>query len=248
MSGSLNINRRRFFMTGGIGFSVMVVLLVSLMITGTVFAAFPLAGIGGFVIEAENIYGEGFELIPAVNDINEGDGEGSIPTGDYDPNAEPVWAQSQSCMDEVDITDLNLYKFIDVTHIVPETAEMPLNYIKINVKGDSASGEGLVMHATEIQAGEAIFEEMLMDENLETDNAYFNKYVGSVTPDPFDDGDMAEIGIKADKVTLANANINAHYMKVTKMSIPNMQLCLEYYTGNNVQLEPSGDAPWYDRQ
>lgn len=71
MRSVLSIERKRFWMFSGIGYTALAVVISLLFFTGTVFAAFPLTGIGGFVIAADKITGTGFKLYPQIGETSE---------------------------------------------------------------------------------------------------------------------------------------------------------------------------------
>jgi hypothetical protein len=201
MTGGLNINRRRFALAGSAGFSALAVILVALFLTGTVFAAFPIAGVGGFVIKANSISGTNFELIPAVGDTEK----------------QSAWPQAQVTMDSVSIVGLNLSKELDVSALFPGVVDM----VKVVITATgTTTGNGLVLNTTGIEADSAIFNTMLIDERF---NA---SHPNSITP-----ATGAEIGLKASSLTLTNAQLNTHYMTTTSITIPGMSLGLELYKG-----------------
>lgn len=201
MTGGLNINRRRFALAGSAGFSALAVILVALFLTGTVFAAFPIAGVGGFVIKANSISGTNFELIPAVGDTEK----------------QSAWPQAQVTMDSVSIVGLNLSKELDVSALFPGVVDM----VKVVITAtDTTIGNGLVLNTTGIEADSASFNTLLIDERF---NA---SHPNSITP-----ATGAEIGLKASSLTLTNAQLNTHYMTTTSITIPGMSLGLELYKG-----------------
>lgn len=201
MTGGLNINRRRFALAGSAGFSALAVILVALFLTGTVFAAFPIAGVGGFVIKANSISGTNFELIPAVGDTEK----------------QSAWPQAQVTMDSVSIVGLNLSKELDVSALFPGVVDM----VKVVITAtDTTTGNGLVLNTTGIEADSASFNTLLIDERF---NA---SHPNSITP-----ATGAEIGLKASSLTLTNAQLNTHYMTTTSITIPGMSLGLELYKG-----------------
>ncbi|OUM87025.1 MAG: hypothetical protein BAA01_16570 [Bacillus thermozeamaize] len=97
--GVLHIDRKRFLIMGGVGYAALIALLAALLLTGTVFAAFPVAGIGGFVIAADKIVGDGFKLYPSLGETSE----------------KPSWPQAAVDLSSATISGLNLSKDLDVS-------------------------------------------------------------------------------------------------------------------------------------
>lgn len=83
MVNALNINKKRFIslaFANGIG---LFTLLAILFFTGTGYAAFPITGVGGFVIEANKITGNNFTMQPKTGEteLHENWGQASIELG-----------------------------------------------------------------------------------------------------------------------------------------------------------------------
>lgn len=68
MLNPLNINIKRFLKVTGFGTLGLILLLLTLLITGALLAAFPITGIGEYVIAAEKIEGSDFKLIPELSE------------------------------------------------------------------------------------------------------------------------------------------------------------------------------------
>ena len=201
MTGGLNISRRRFALAGGAGFSALAVILVTLFLTGTVFAAFPIAGVGGFVIKAPSISGTAFQLIPAVGDTEK----------------QAAWPQAQVTMDTVSIVGLDLTKELDVSALFPGAVDM----VKVVITATgTTTGSSLVLNTTGITADSANFGTLLIDERFAA------AHPNAITP-----ATGAEVGLGSSTIALTNAQLNTHYMTAASMTIPGMSVALDLYKG-----------------
>ncbi|QQK78699.1 hypothetical protein HUG20_01475 [Salicibibacter cibi] len=97
MANALNVSKKRLGMIGAAAGTGLIAVLLSLFISGSLFAAFPLAGIGGFTISADEIDGTDFSLYPTI--------------GETEQNQE--WAQAGVDLGTADIDGLVLSKNID---------------------------------------------------------------------------------------------------------------------------------------
>lgn len=259
--GGLNINKRRFAAAGSLGFIALVTVLVTLMMTGSVYAAFPVAGVGGFVVEATNIVGDGFDLIPNIHDTNISNNYQEI---------RPWMGQAEARIDDLmgtnGIDGLHLYKNIDVTHISPVLFGA-CKYMQVCVDASgTVHGRNVLMDAQRIEADEAVFDNMIMDENLSYRDLAHTKAIkkaeihlssenmytaannisaaygvptgsflgangGIATPNM-----GAEIGIAATHFTLTNAKLNAHFLKADQMIIPGLTLSIKYMTETEQEI------------
>lgn len=135
MKLGLNINRKRFALVGGLQVAVLASIIAVFMVNGVALAAFPIAGIGGFVIEADKIIGEGFSLYPIVGETAE---QGDSP-------------QAAVVLGNATIIGLRLTKELPVTGgtakiVITSSGNVVGNNVKLRVTGltaDNASFEGL---------------------------------------------------------------------------------------------------------
>lgn len=211
--GGLNINRRRFMITGSVGFTVLAALIALLCATGTVFAALPFAGIGGFTVEADEITGTGFELIPAVTDVNQvgGSSEGSTKS---------LWPAAQNYLETTTIRGLCITKEVDISKLGLSGSKC---LIQVKASGE-VTGSGVLMYLTSLEAKEASFTSLEMDENMPVSNPHYytdpaNGERVRLTPES-----GAEIGQKAPEMKLVEPKITCHYMKNDQITIPGMSV------------------------
>jgi hypothetical protein len=249
--GSLNVNRKLFKRSAGISFIALAALITLLVATGTVFAAAPIAGVGGFVIEADLIDGSDFELIPALTSTNTGNGvlesQTSMPN-EY----QTVYPAAQVWLGDVTINGLNLWKNISLEAIASAFDIPNVSYVQVIIEAaDGVAGANLTMNATDIAAEEAIFGNMVMMENLPTEHPNKLTYMqtSSTTTDIFGDeiNTGVQIGMSADTMQMVDGIINTHYMAAEHMSIPGMTLQLHLYDASNTRIMPpfeNHNAPW----
>lgn len=236
--GSLNVNRRLFKRSAGISFIVLAALITLLVATGTVFAAAPIAGVGGFVINADTIHGTDFELIPALTSTN----VASTTTGMAN-EYQKVYPAAQVYLGTASIGGLDLWKNISLKAIAGAFGIPNVDYVKVEIKASgTVTGSNLIMNATDIKADDAVFGNMVMMENLPT--AHPNKLTAmqtsSTTTDIFGDpiNTGVQIGMSAGTMDMTEGIINTHYMKAASMDIPGMTLQLHLFDASNAAIDP----------
>lgn len=216
------INTRRFFISGSIGFGALIVVLITLLLTGTVFAALPIAGLGDFKVTATKIQGDGFQLIPALSDIN------NSSTNTVNGVVYPV---SQLLMDRAHIDGLKLNKYLDLTpfHAYGLPADIDHCVFDVTV-GGQAIGENVILNASQIEAANIVMNSMVVDENYQPQNAPANN--------PFVSGGQVPIGVSATTVDIDQAIIKAHYLAVGNMTMP--QIALAFRLDDNTSTGTGG--------
>ncbi len=144
--GVLHIDRKRFLIMGGVGYAALIALLAALLFTGTVFAAFPLAGIGGFVVAADEIIGSGFKLSPAIGETSE----------------KSLWPQAGVELDSVTIKGMNLSKELDVSGSL---GNYGIHKVLVEIIAtQDVQGQGVNMRITGMVADRAEFSSMEVNE------------------------------------------------------------------------------------
>lgn len=148
MANALNINKKRFGIIASIGSFSLIALLVTLLLTGTVFAAFPLAGVGGFTVKASEINGANFELYPTIGETEK----------------EKDWVNAAVKLNgQTTIKDLNLVKTIGVDGALESYGIQKVDIV-ISSETD-VSGNGLFLRVTGIQAVDSLFGNLTIEEN-----------------------------------------------------------------------------------
>ncbi|UOE75817.1 DUF6230 family protein [Parageobacillus thermoglucosidasius] len=150
MENALNVNKKRLGIVGGAGMLGLIALLVTLLMSGTVFAAFPLAGIGGFTISANKITGTGFKLYPALGETEK----------------KPVWAQAA-----IDLATANIEGLVLSKNINTESAlgSYNVNSVDVIVTGGDVVGQNLKLRVSGIQSSNTSFKNLQVKEYY-TDN------------------------------------------------------------------------------
>ncbi|MEW5898757.1 MAG: hypothetical protein AB1652_06240, partial [Bacillota bacterium] len=160
-------HRKRFLIAFGAGFLVLAMIIAAFLLSGIAFA-FPITGIGGFVINANQILGDGFLL--------------GLTTNDASPSLDAVYANETTALKYVDgskkadvypmglvalksakITDLTLTK--DVAGL--SGLGLPFDVVRVWIRGGISTpvtGGYLTLNITGLTAGTATFKGLLVDE------------------------------------------------------------------------------------
>ncbi|WP_051330828.1 DUF6230 family protein [Aneurinibacillus terranovensis] len=151
MKNALNINKRRFLTAGGLGFGGLGVLLITLFSTGTAFAAFPLTGIGGFVVSATDITGTNFKQYPAVGQSSE----------------KQMLPEAAIELDSSTIKGLNLSKDLDVSS---QLGPLGISKVRVVITADGdVTGGGMKMRVSGLTADMASFSNLDIEEHYDSD-------------------------------------------------------------------------------
>lgn len=208
----------------------------ALVLTGKLFAAFPLAGIGGFVISAPNIQGTTFSLTPSLTATDQQGG----------------WPAAMISLASVNIDQgFELTKQFDLTS-TPIGALVPS--ADLNILSSTLSGTGLLLDSTGLQAATANFQQFNAAEQysvLGTNSVNRQGVEGSVylqgksasTLDP-----TQQLGLQASAITLTGVAINTDALKTSSLNINNLKLAIVANTVNptNGQAGPSYGDFTYD--
>jgi len=138
--GGCLMNKKRFFVSAGLGYGVLTLLLVMMFTSGIALAAFPIAGVGGFVVAADTIAGEGFHLYPTIGETSE----------------QTMYPMAVVDLDKATITNLNLCK---------KLTAMGYNVDVVIKATDDVIGNGLKLKVTGINAGIANFDGLDVNEH-----------------------------------------------------------------------------------
>lgn len=151
MTNALNVNKKRLGIIGGIGGTGLLALLLTLFLTGSVFAAFPIAGVGGFVIEAAKIEGNNFKLYPQL--------------GPTEHNS--TWGNAAIDLGGATIDGLVLSKKIDLRGALDAYGIRDVDVVVTSTSG--VSGQNLKLRVTGIDAQNSQFANLNVQE-YKTDN------------------------------------------------------------------------------
>lgn len=151
MVNALNVNKKRLGIIGGIGGTGLLALLLSLFLTGSVFAAFPISGVGGFVIAADKIEGSNFKLYPQLG-----------PT-----EHKGTWGNAAVELGSATINGLVLSKNIDLRGALDAYGITDVDVVVTST--DGVQGENLKLRVTGIDAQDSQFTNLKVEEHY-TDN------------------------------------------------------------------------------
>lgn len=148
MLNPLNINVKRCLKVSSFGTLGLILLLLILLFTGALLAAFPLTGIGEYVVAAEKIEGKEFKLIPELS-------KNSTTVG---------YIQ----LKEAKIDDLFLSKNVNLSGVLITYGVSDIDIIVAIKK--KINGTDLMMYVTGIDARETGFLDLGV---VESKNDYF---------------------------------------------------------------------------
>ncbi|QQK74581.1 hypothetical protein HUG15_02495 [Salicibibacter cibarius] len=151
MGNVLNVSKKRLGLIGAAAGAGLTAVLLSLFISGSLFAAFPLAGIGGFTISADEIEGTDFSLYPAIGE-----------TAEYED-----WAQAGVDLGTADIHGLVLSKNIDTEDAL---GAYGVNSVDVQVTSSGVvEGDNLSLMVSGIDAVDSQFTSLEVSEHYTDD-------------------------------------------------------------------------------
>lgn len=195
----------------------------ALVLTGKLFAAFPLAGIGGFVISAPDIQGTTFSLTPSLTAT---DSQGG-------------WPAAMISLGTVSIQDgFELTKNFDLTS-TPIGALIPS--ADLNILSSTVSGQGLLLDSSGLQAATAHFDGFNAAEQYSVigtneqqrngveSSVYLNAGTqaqgygasSSTTLDP-----TQQLGLSASAIHLTGVAINTDALKTSSLDLGSLKLAI----------------------
>ncbi|WP_248903843.1 DUF6230 family protein [Halocatena marina] len=203
-------NKRTFGKGMGASFAVLAAIGLLVLSTGTAYAV-PLAGIGGFTIQADQLTAESALIYPGADDTSSED-------------AYPMAVVEQK---GVTIKGMKLMKEINV-------ASMPgLNgnaRIVMTSNGDVTADQQMVK-ISDLKADKATFNQQVIDEsNSDNPSESFGIWSGdaSESQKKLEDGRLVDTSNDGPAQNLENANITAHYLASSSISIPGLHLQVQY--------------------
>jgi len=147
MGNVLSINKKAFVITTGIGYAFLMALLATLFFSGTILAAFPIGGVGGFVVAADKIVGTDFKLAPTLGQTQES----------------ASWPQGAVDLGSVEIDGMELSKEIDVSAALGTSYNIGTAKVVITTNG-KVTGQNIKMNITGMVADQATFQTMKVEE------------------------------------------------------------------------------------
>ena len=152
MTNLLNINKRRFrfiSMAASIGF---VLFFFFLFLTSSVFAAFPIAGVGGFVIEASRITGNNLQITTEL---------GSTEMHEN-------WGQARIELGQANIMGLKLTKKVNLNGALSQYGIKDMEIVITPASGATVAGNNLRLGVTGLTASRSDFRNLHADERSST--------------------------------------------------------------------------------
>lgn len=148
MTQLLNINKKRFAMISSAGSIGLIAFFFFLFLTSSVFAAFPIAGVGGFVIEANRITGNNLQITTEL---------GATELHDN-------WGQAKIELGQANITGLKLSKKVNLNGALNEYGIKDLDIVITPAPGATVSGTNLRLGVTGLTATSSDFRNLRADE------------------------------------------------------------------------------------
>ena len=188
----------------GTAASIGVVALIGLLImaSGTAYAV-PLAGIGGFTIEADKVTSEEVIIYPGVDDTSE-------------RSAYPMAVVEQK---NVRIEGLRQIKELDVGSMPGLSGKARI----VITSDETVTADEQVLKASKIEAESATFNGQVIDEHDSDDpTRKFDISSGSF------EGRTVDVSKDGPAQTLKNVEIQAHYLASNQISLPGMELSVQY--------------------
>lgn len=211
------IRKWRFFgllstMTGGV--AAVVILTVA---TGAVYA-FPIAGIGGFYVNATSMTGNDMHLYPTV-----------APTSGKDAYPQGVIELSSGSITELEITKtMNLSEYTDVS--AAGTVRVRINASSTNVKGP------MLLRASSIEAEQANFSGLAMQESststMKSAPGPFNMTAPNTVV-----GRSITVHGSNPGIEMQNMSIQAHYLVNEDITLNGMKMQFMYDPDNDGTYE-----------
>lgn len=146
---ALNINGKRFSLIAGISSAVFIVIAAIMLLARPTFAAFPIAGVGGFVIDAQRITGTNLNIYTDMG-----------PTSLHEN-----WGQARIEIGSVNITGLKLVKNIDLKGALSQYDISELEVLVTPREGVTVSGSQVKLKVTAILATNSSFTNLKIQEN-----------------------------------------------------------------------------------
>jgi hypothetical protein len=216
-------------LTKGIAASFGVVFLVVMLVvsSGVAFSA-PLAGVGGFTINADRIEGDNLYQYAGLADTSERDG---IPVAVAE-------------FTEVRIEGLELVKSVEGVPGIGGNARIVIT------STDTVTADSLLIKQSYIYAENSTFSGLLIDE----ENANYSEEFKQVAPSTEEQRQEGLDGVTGPPKTLdlsnasnpgqvfENATIKAHYQAVNQISIPGITLAAEYDANGDGDYTDDGDV------
>mgnify|MGYP001281092316 CR=1 FL=1 len=148
MTNILNINNRRFTFISSAASICLVLFFFFLFLSSSVFAAFPIAGVGGFVIEASRITGNNLQITTEL---------GSTELHEN-------WGQARIDLGQANITGLKLTKKVNLNGVLSQYGIKDMDIVITPASGSTVTGNNLRLGVTGLTASSSDFHNLRADE------------------------------------------------------------------------------------
>lgn len=188
----------------GTAASIGVVALIGVLImaSGTAYAV-PIAGIGGFTIEADRVTAEEVVIYPGADDTSE---RSAYPMAVVEQKDVKIWGLRQT-------------KELDVSAMPGLDGQARL----VITSDEVVEADEQVLKFSNLQAEQATFEGQVIDEsNSDDPSQKFEIGSGEF------DGRTVSVSKDGPAQDLRNVEIQAHYLASNQISLPGMQFAVEY--------------------
>ncbi|WP_306061733.1 DUF6230 family protein [Natronococcus wangiae] len=191
----------------GTGASFLVVALVGLIVvsSGTAYAA-PLAGAGGFTVEADEITAQEFLLYPGVGESDEG-ATPVVVVEQRDVELEGMTLTREQPVDT--LPGLSGSMVIEFT--ADETVEADQQYLKMTgQEAEEASFNGQVINAQQSDDPNEQFQQTA-GENAEPEEGYLTDIKGEGPAMEQQNAEIDMVYLASNEITLPGLDVNVHY-------------------------------------
>jgi hypothetical protein len=203
-------NKRTFGKSLGASFAVLVVIALLVMSSGVAYAV-PLAGIGGFTIQADKLTAESAVIYPGVDDTS-------------NQEAYPMAVVEQK---DVSIEGLRLMKSLDVSSIPGLSGNARI----VMTANGTVTADQQMVKVSNLNAETATFNQQVIDEsNSDDPSRAFGIWMGdaSESQNKLQNGRIVDLSSDGPAQKLVNANIQAHYLASSSISLPGLNLKVQY--------------------
>ena len=218
----------RRILAAGLAASFGIVALVGVAVASSGVAyAVPLAGVGGFTIEAEELRGEGMYIYPGVEETSERD-------------AYPVVVTE---LQEAEATGLRITKEMDASPMPGLDGTMRVVFY--SGSNQTVQIDQQMMKYSRLRAGTSEFSGEVYDEYNETDP----RRQFDVTA-PGDPQEARTVDPSNDEpgVVLKDVEVQAHYTAASKVEFSKLNVDVEYVTDDGEAVEADGERSDADGQ
>ena len=207
-------------LAAGLAASIGALALIGVLLAASGVAyAVPLAGVGGFTVEADEIRGEGMYIYPGVEETSERD-------------AQPVAVTE---LQSTEIEGLVLTKEMDASPL--PGVDGTVTFVIESGGNETIETDEQMLKYSELTADESEFSGQVINEYNEDDP---REQFDITAPGDPQQGKTVNISGEEPGLVLRDVEITAHYLAVSSISIPDLEYSVEHDPDGSV--DDSGDA------